>query len=436
MTPRQSRSISTAAVLLLLLTLNFTNTNASTLTHTWSANYGDSGTQSFWVVKFDPTGDVVATGSFQSSTDFGGGALNSAGGWDIFLAKLDGAGNHIWSQRFGSTGDQILTGMDVDVVGNIVITGYFFGSIDFGGGVLTSAGNTDFFVAKFRWDGVHQWSMRFGDAVGQPSTTNPVVAFDGIGDVIMSGGLNGTVDFGGAPLVGLGKVFIVKFNSAGSHNWSKVVDVVGGTRDVTTDAFANAIIVTQGGNGDFGGGAVTGGIGLAKYNLSGGHVWSQAFSGNATPRQVEVDAFGRIVIAGYGFGSGLDLGGGPHPGFGSVFIARYDANGGYLMSAHHGSDNQIVANQLFAMTTDANGNIIAGGRTDSGWGVPLPGPGGKMILACYDSTGAHVWSEKFFDALGLVYSADEKWGECYYRWYHNPGVGQSRRRYPDYKRVG
>ncbi len=252
---------SKAAVLLALLTLTYTGAYASTLTHVWSANYGDSGTQSLEVVKFDPIGHIVATGRFQSSIDFGGGALNSAGGWDIYLVKLDGAGNHIWSGRFGSTGDQYVTGMDVDIAGNIVITGIFNGSIDFGGGVLTSAGGFDFFIAKFRWDGAHQWSMRFGDALNQRFSINPVVAFDVIGDVIMAGELNGTVDFGGAPLVGTtyatsGNLFVAKFNSLGGHNWSNMFDVIGGARDVATDALANAIVVTQNSqnSNDFGGG--------------------------------------------------------------------------------------------------------------------------------------------------------------------------------------
>ncbi len=100
--------------------------------------------------------------------------------------------------------------------------------------MLTSAGDLDFYVAKFRFDGVHEWSMSFGDAQRQRfGTANPVVTFDGIGDVIMTGEMNGVVDFGGGPLVGpaanvVGSVFLAKFNSTGSHNWSALPDVFGG----------------------------------------------------------------------------------------------------------------------------------------------------------------------------------------------------------------
>lgn len=39
------------------------------------------------------------------------------------------------------------------------------GSVDFGGGALTSAGSNDIFAAKLTAaDGAHVWSQRFGDA--------------------------------------------------------------------------------------------------------------------------------------------------------------------------------------------------------------------------------------------------------------------------------
>jgi hypothetical protein len=36
----------------------------------------------------------------------------------------------------------------VDEAGNVVLAGYFGGSIDFGGGTFTSATSSDIFVAK------------------------------------------------------------------------------------------------------------------------------------------------------------------------------------------------------------------------------------------------------------------------------------------------
>src|SRR5438105_2138915 len=50
----------------------------------------------------DANGDFYVTGNFYGTLDFGGGPLTSAGGYDIFVAKFSSAGSHLWSKRFGS----------------------------------------------------------------------------------------------------------------------------------------------------------------------------------------------------------------------------------------------------------------------------------------------------------------------------------------------
>jgi hypothetical protein len=46
----------------------------------------------------------------------------------------------------------------VDGGGNVVVTGYFQGTVNFGGGSLTSAGGTDIFLFKYSAAGAHVWS--------------------------------------------------------------------------------------------------------------------------------------------------------------------------------------------------------------------------------------------------------------------------------------
>ena len=91
------------------------------------------------------------------SVDFGGGVLTSAGSSDVFLAQFDWNGNHIWSQRFGDSAYQL--GHDLATYGaeTVFVTGQFFGSVNFGGDTLTCVGGLDIFVAKF----------------GEPSSSGP-----------------------------------------------------------------------------------------------------------------------------------------------------------------------------------------------------------------------------------------------------------------------
>jgi len=125
------------------------NPPPSTGKHLWSKCFGDGSIQIAYAVVDDASGNVIVTGYIEDTVDFGGGALTSAGGWDIFVAKFGSEGAHLWSKRFGDGSDQAAEAVAVDASGNAMVTGYFDGTVDFGGGALTSAGSFDIFVAKF-----------------------------------------------------------------------------------------------------------------------------------------------------------------------------------------------------------------------------------------------------------------------------------------------
>lgn len=142
-------------------------------------------------------GAAILTGSFEGQIDWGGGVLASAGGADAFVAALDGAGDHIWSKRFGGLGDQRGCAVTVDGGGNVVLTGSFQGALDLGGGALVSAGGEDAYVAVLDVNGDHLYSGRFGDEGDQRGYS---VAADRYGNVIVSRGTSNTPHLGvGAP---------------------------------------------------------------------------------------------------------------------------------------------------------------------------------------------------------------------------------------------
>jgi hypothetical protein len=69
---------------------------------------------------------------------------------NVFAAKLRGSdGTHLWSKGYGDqSGEQSGAGIAVSASGDVVLTGTFGGAIDFGAGALTSAGGLDVFIAK------------------------------------------------------------------------------------------------------------------------------------------------------------------------------------------------------------------------------------------------------------------------------------------------
>jgi hypothetical protein len=85
------------------LTVNIT----TQLIGPWVRDFGGSGADNGQSVAVEKsTGNIIVAGYFSGSADFGG-ALNSAGGVDIFLAKYSSSGLYQWSKRIGGTGNEI-----------------------------------------------------------------------------------------------------------------------------------------------------------------------------------------------------------------------------------------------------------------------------------------------------------------------------------------
>jgi hypothetical protein len=191
--------------------------------HLWSAAFGGTLDDAAAAVAFDAAGDVLVTGYFSTTINFGGNALTSAGGHDVFVTKLRGAdGSHGWSHRFGDMADQNGSSIAVDFASNVLVTGDFAGTTDLGGGALASAGGRDIFVAKLDPSGGHVWAKRFGDAADQWGAS---VATDAAGAVVITGALMGQADFGGpeGPIASVGgqDVFAAKLDPNGGYLWAK-----------------------------------------------------------------------------------------------------------------------------------------------------------------------------------------------------------------------
>jgi hypothetical protein len=150
------------------------------------------------------------TGDFDVTVDFGGGPITSGGRSDIFLAKFDSNGTHLWSQGFGDTTWESGDCVSIDPSGIVVMTGDFEGTVDFGGGNITSAGGTDIFLAKFDTNGTHLWSQGFGDSLWQFGLH---VDIEPSGNVAVTGLYSGTIDFGGGnlPIGGGEDIYLAKF---------------------------------------------------------------------------------------------------------------------------------------------------------------------------------------------------------------------------------
>jgi len=139
------------------------------------------------------SGAVVLAGSvYDGPVDFGGGVLASAGGFDVFILELDGAGNHVHSARFGDSGLQRAYALTIDAADNLVLAGSFHGAVDFGGGPLESPGDSSSFIAKLDPSGKHLWSKRLPGSGGHVSA----LAAEPSGEIVAAGSFYGPFDTG------------------------------------------------------------------------------------------------------------------------------------------------------------------------------------------------------------------------------------------------
>ncbi|MBI4699649.1 MAG: hypothetical protein HY744_00540 [Deltaproteobacteria bacterium] len=181
--------------------------------HLWSKGFGGWEPGATFAVAADGNGNTILTGTSSKPLDLGGGPLTrKAGDSRLFLAKLDPSGSHLWSKRFRGVGYQHRSAaFAVDGAGNVLLTGSFEEAVDFGGGPLTTQpGDRDIFVAKLDPSGSHLWSRRFGDLREQAGLN---IVADGAGNVLLMGSFDGTVDFGAGPLTaqpGYSDTFLAK----------------------------------------------------------------------------------------------------------------------------------------------------------------------------------------------------------------------------------
>jgi hypothetical protein len=176
--------------------------------HVWSKGFADAAGRA---VAFSADGSVIVAGSMGANVDFGGGALPHGGAHDVFVAKFDGAGKHVWSRSFGDADFQYPLDVAVDEKGNVIVAGELAGAIDFGGGLLASAGGTDAFVVKLAPGGEHLWSRVFGSTQDQSAKR---VAVDKTGAVVVAGDFATGISLGGALLTSAGglDVFLGKLS--------------------------------------------------------------------------------------------------------------------------------------------------------------------------------------------------------------------------------
>ncbi|MEZ4721747.1 MAG: SBBP repeat-containing protein [Flavobacteriales bacterium] len=198
----------------------------------WARAFGGIDYDYISSIDLDASGNVYTVGFFQLTVDFDPGAgtdnHTSAGFHDAFIQKLDGSGNFVWAKTFGSIDEEVGQSICIDISGNLYVTGYFEGMVDFDPGIgvqnRTSSGFSDIFVQKLDSSGNFIWVQSFGGTSRDYATA---VATDDSGNIYATGTFLGTVDFdpgvGTTNLTssGLNDIFVQKLDGSGNFVWAQ-----------------------------------------------------------------------------------------------------------------------------------------------------------------------------------------------------------------------
>lgn len=118
----------------------------------WAKRIGSFYTDAANAIDLDNQGSLYVTGKYKGNMDFDPGPkpFPSSANLDVFVLKMDTAGQTLWANRMGGVSDDQGTGISVDPEGNVLVTGEFqlssyYGDTN-GTGDLDAIGGTDVFV--------------------------------------------------------------------------------------------------------------------------------------------------------------------------------------------------------------------------------------------------------------------------------------------------
>ena len=92
---------------------------------------------------------MIYTGIFYGTANFGGTSVTSANA-NTYVVKYAASGSLSWVRAIGGGVNNFGNGVAVDGSNNVITTGKWSGTADFGDGVRSSVGGTlDVFVLKY-----------------------------------------------------------------------------------------------------------------------------------------------------------------------------------------------------------------------------------------------------------------------------------------------
>jgi hypothetical protein len=264
---------------------------------------------------------------------------------DLFLAKLDDAGNIIWQRTLGSAGTAKGAALSFAPDGSIVVAGTVSGSFD------GASSDGDLLVAKYDRNGDEKFASVIHGAGGDTASAIAV-------------GADGHIYVGGRAATGNGDAFIARLDATGKLAERRSIDSVGSDDNLLA-------VLNQDGAAS---------VRSIAANALGTDLGSISL-GNVDARAIAVAADGQIAVGGAVTTAGNRDG----------FVARIDAglSGASFTSIATSADDQV--DSLAFLGAD----LYAGGRTAGILGDARTGSVDGFVTRIHAATGTITDTRQF-----------------------------------------
>jgi hypothetical protein len=421
----------------------------------WAKTWGGVAGDVCYASAVSPSDSIYVAGCYVGIVDFDPGlgvdehesTIGMTYSPDAYISCFDSSGVFQWARTWGGTGSENCFDITVDAAGNIYVTGFYGGTVDFdpGAGVNnhTSIGLNDAFLGKFDQSGNLLWIQTWG---GTQQETGYGVAVDNADGVYAVGFFQATMDFDpgvGEDLHqsnGSQDIYLTKFDSSGSFQWARTW---GSTlSDTPSSVVANGVgqIYISGsfrGSLDFDPGAgsdiraAAGGADafLSLFTSSGDYLEAYTWGGTIDDHgdQVAVDVSDNMYTVGIFYNSAdLDPTGGTDihasSGSGDGYLIKLNSTGAFQWAKSWGginTDYPLAVNAGNLSGVSVTGRFDNTADLDPGVGTDNHTPYGlnDVFLSNFDSSGnfqwAHTWggveddygTSVVADSLGNLYVA-------------------------------
>lgn len=291
-------------LIVILVIFDFGHSKAQTCR--WAVKAGGVDNDNISGFDVDKYGNTYIAGTFYDSLSFGSTKLYSTELWSIFLAKYNVNGQLDWAKIVSNDTIVFVSGLNVDISGNISIIGRFAKTAFFGNSnqiQLNSQGNFDAFIAHFSNKGDVNWAKSIGSE-GLDNFSS--ICSDSLCNLLLTGNLYSSSD-----IYSDSKIFLTKIDSLGNNKWfrnSQVFYEGHISNSIKVDNQGNCFIIGEYYNSiEFDSTAiimadnVEGNSFVAKFNSDGNFIWGQTLgsdSGFAVCKNVIIDSEGNTYISG------------------------------------------------------------------------------------------------------------------------------------------